>query len=225
VVLVLDEATGAPLAAMDGAALTELRTGAAAGVAARHLARADADTLAVLGSGVQACACARGVGAARAVREVRVWSPTPAHAQAAARELGARACATAAEALRGAAIVVCATPSPRPLFDARDLAEGALACAMGAFTPQMAEVPPGVLTKARICVDSREAARREAGDLLQAEQAGALPANGDYAELGEVIGGARPGRRSDAETWVFKSVGIAAQDLAAARAVWERISR
>lgn len=223
-VVLLDEATGVPLAVMDGAALTSLRTGAAAGVAARHLARADADVLAVLGAGVQARACARGIAETRKLREVRVWSRTPEHAQAAARDLGATASASPAEALRGASIVVTATPSPSPLFAARDLAEGALVCAMGAFTPQMCEVPSDALAKARIAVDRRDAARREGGDLLQAEAAGALPARGDYAELGEIIHGKRPGRRSDAETWVFKSVGIAAQDLFAARAVLDRLS-
>ncbi|HEV8360653.1 MAG TPA: ornithine cyclodeaminase family protein [Candidatus Thermoplasmatota archaeon] len=223
-VLVLDEATGAPLAALDGAALTALRTGAAAGVAARHLARADAGVLAVLGAGTQAGSCARAIALVRNLREARVWSRTPERAQALARELGARACASAGEAMRGADIVVTATPAKGPLFDARDLAEGALVCAMGSFTPAMAEVPPAALAKARICVDQREAARREAGDLLQAERAGALPPNVQHAELGEIIAGTRPGRRSG-ETWVFKSVGIAAQDLFAARAALGRPPR
>jgi ornithine cyclodeaminase/alanine dehydrogenase-like protein (mu-crystallin family) len=204
--------TGEPLVAMDGRLITEMRTAAVSAVATRWLARADARVLAILGSGVQARSHAEALSLVREFREVRVWSRTAEHARRFAEELGLTMMPTAEAAVRGADVVVSATATHEPLVPGAWLAEQALVCAVGAVGPHKRELDDAALA-ADIVVESREAAMKESGDLIGA---GAVVT----AELGEVLAGASlPGRGR----WtIFKSLGVAATDLAAARVVWEK---
>jgi ornithine cyclodeaminase len=219
VVLVLDAHTGAPRALLDGATLTELRTGAGGGLAAELLARKDARVVGLFGASVQARAQLAAVLAVRAITEVRVLSRSESSALRFAAEIGAWPDAprvivarSPREVVAGADIVITATSSGVPVFDGRDLAPGAHITAVGAHAPTMRELDEVAVRRAnKIVVDAREAAGAEAGDLL-------LASASIYAELGEIVNGHKPGREAADEITLFKSVGIAAQDAAAAGA-------
>lgn len=220
-VLLGDAATGAPLALLEGAALTALRTGAAGGVAARTLAGPGASVLALFGTGVQARAQLVAALAVRALREIRVVSRDPRHAEAFAawaRPLvpgGRVRAAAAAEAIEGAAIVVAATSSAVPVFDGQGLAPGAHVTGVGSHRPDMCELDEATLRGARIAVDQRAGALQEAGELQ-----GLGPE--DVVEIGEVLAGTVSGRTSPGERTVFKSVGNGIQDLVVASLAYER---
>ncbi len=216
--LVLDPGTGQPLALLDGAELTAIRTGAAGALAASVLARPDAEVAGVFGAGVQARAQIRGLLAVRPIRRLILKSRSQASAARLAEEIASWPSppqvilgSDAASAVRGADIIVTATTSPLPLFDGQDLRPGAHVNAVGAFTPETRELDDTVIQRARVFVDSRQACLAEAGDIV-------IPRAPIEAELGEVLNGARPGRLNDEEITVFKSVGIAVQDAAAAAA-------
>lgn len=218
-VLVLASDTGAPRALLDGATLTELRTGAGGGLAAEVLARTGARVVGLFGASVQARAQLAAVLAVRAIAEVRVLSRSESSAQAFLAEVSRWPNAprlTVARSPRavveGADIVITATSSGTPVFDGRDLTPGTHVTAVGAHTASTRELDEVAARRAgKVVVDSREAAGAEAGDLLLA----GVPI---YAELGEVVSGRKPGRESAEEITLFKSVGIAAQDAAAAGA-------
>lgn len=214
-------ATGEPLALLDGTVITELRTAAVSAVAANRLARADTRVLAVLGSGVQARAHIEALRTVRRFDEVRVWSRTAAHAEALARAVGtggravsvstsapcrAVSVSSAEDAVRGADVVVTVTGAGEPVLRGAWLADGACVLAVGAVGAGRREVDGAVMAGA-VIVDSREAARVEAGDII-------LAGVGIDAELGEVLAGtvAVPARRHT----VFKSLGLAVEDIAAA---------
>lgn len=218
-VLVLDAETGVPQAIMEGDSLTALRTGAAGGLAADLLARKDASTAALFGAGVQGRAQLAAVCAVRSIREVMVFDPVPAAAEGLVDEIEtwrdgprARVATTAAEAVRRADIVLTATTATAPVFNGDDLPSGAHITGVGSFTPEMQEIDASVVGRAYVVVDSREAAMAEAGDLIKARAA-------IDAELGEIVNNDKPGRRDDRQITLFKSVGLAAQDAAAAAAV------
>jgi ornithine cyclodeaminase len=222
-VVLLDAATGRPIAVMDGTYLTALRTGAASGAATRVLARTDACVLAIFGAGAQAVTQVQAVCAVRAITRVWVVNRTQAHAEALIETLRSqgidadlRVAASAGAALADADVVCCATTAPTPLFDDADLRPGTHINGVGSFTPHMAEVPAATIARARVVVDQRTAAWAEAGDLIQARAAGALDEQ-RVVELGQVIAALVPGRTSDAEITFFKSVGNAVQDLAVAQ--------
>ncbi|HAX82611.1 MAG TPA: ornithine cyclodeaminase, partial [Actinobacteria bacterium] len=181
------------------------------GLATRLLARPDAATLAMLGAGAMAFDQVNAVMEVRPIREVLVWSRRPDHAAALASRVGGRAVADADEAVAVADVVTTATPARRPLFAAESLRPGTHINAVGAFTPEMVEIPAGAVRAARVFVDDLAAAAAEAGDLLQA---GCLP-DGTIADL---LGGRVAGRTTATEITLFKSVGIASQDVAAAAA-------
>jgi ornithine cyclodeaminase/alanine dehydrogenase-like protein (mu-crystallin family) len=204
--------TGEPLVAMDGRLITEMRTAAVSAVATRRLAREDARVLAILGSGVQARSHLEALRRVRSFEEIRVWSRTPGNAQRLADDFGLTALPTAEAAVRGADVVASVTATHDPLVRGAWLAPGSLVCAVGAVGPQKRELDDAALD-ADIIVESREAAVRESGDLIGS---GATAT----AELGEVLAGATlPGRGR----WtIFKSLGVAAEDLAAAGIVWAR---
>ncbi len=227
-VLLVDPATGAPTALMDGASLTALRTGAAGGLAAELLAREDARVVALFGAGVQARSQLEAVRCVRAIDEVRIVSRTRASARALAAEVrGCRAYAVddAAEALSGADIVITATSSATPVFPGGRVAPGTHVTGVGSYTPRMQEVDADLVSRAVVVVDQREAALREAGDLIHAVESGRWKAEEIHAELGEIVAGSKPGRVSPEEITFFKSVGNAAQDMALARRVVDAAAR
>jgi alanine dehydrogenase len=202
--------TGEPLVTMDGRLITEMRTAAVSAVATQHLARTDASTLAILGSGVQAGSHLEALRLVREFREVRVWSPR--HAAGFADRFRIRAAETAEQAVRGADVVVVATSSRTPVLRGEWLSPGSHVNAVGACRPDWRELDDTVVRRARLYVESREAATREAGDVIAAGEV--------FAEIGEVVAGTRPGRRTAEEVTLFKSVGVAVEDVAAADMVY-----
>lgn len=203
--------TGEPLVTMDGTLITEMRTAAASAVATDCLARADSSVLAILGSGVQARSHLQALRLVRSLRDVRVWSPRGA--QAFARDHNVRAVGTAEEAVRGADIVVTATSSTTPVLMGEWLSPGTHINAVGATRPDWRELDDATMQRARLYVDSRDAGQSESGDV----QAGTI-----VAELGEVILDGTRGRQSPEEITLFKSVGIAAEDVVTAQLVYDR---
>lgn len=219
-----DADTGRPLALLDGAAVTAMRTGAASGVGTRLLARPDASTLAVIGAGGQAEWQIRAVLAARPIDRVLVYARdrdrTAAFAarMAAAVEASVEAAATAEAAVRAADVVCCATTSSEPVFDVAWLRPGTHVNGIGAYRLDMVELPPQLFAAAAVvAVDSREAALAEAGDVVAAIEAGIIGA-GDLVEIG-TIGREWAANRDPEAITAFKSVGLAIQDVAAAELV------
>ncbi len=226
VVLLADAVNGRLLALVDGSAITALRTGAASGVATRLLASPSADTAAVFGAGVQACTQLEAVYTVRQIKQVRVFDCCRPAAEAFAQDMSSRlgipvlATSSSAEALAGVQIVCTATTSSTPVFEDRDLADGVHINAVGSWRPRTAEIPPDTVCRARVFVDHRDAALEEAGDLLMPLQEDRITAEHIQAELGDLIAGRVAGRQASDEITLFKSVGLAVQDLfAAARAV------
>ena len=223
-VLALDTATGKPLALLEGASLTAIRTGAVSGAATDLLARPDARSVAIIGSGVQARTQLEAVCTVRDIREVRVFSLLPDQARQFAREMAGRGpippLITVAEdansAVREADIVCTATTSLTPVFDGDQLKPGAHVNGVGSFTPEMQENDLQTINRSLVIVDSRSAALEEAGDLIIPLQNGDITLKHIAAELGEVVSGIHPGRTSPLQITFFKSVGVAVQDAAAA---------
>lgn len=222
-IILLDHATGALLALLDGRYITEARTAAVSAVSVQMLASADATTLAILGSGVQAHSHLEAIRHVRTLSEVRVWSPTAEHRERFARDASAstglpvRACATTADAVRGAHIIVLATASKTPILDDADVADGAHICAVGACRPDQREMPTALVTRARFVVDSRAAALKEAGEVLIPINEGAITASHIAGELGDVINGSVQGRSDRRQVTIFKSLGMAVEDVVAAQ--------
>lgn len=210
---------GSPLGLVDGPILTALRTAAGAGLATDLLAPRDDVVLAMLGAGAMAADQIAAVRAVRNVVDIRIWSRTSARARSLAEALDAppglaRPVPTPAEALDGATVVTTATPATAPLFSDDAAASVRHVNAVGAFTPSMAEIPPALVQRSFVVVDDRAAAAAEAGDLLQA---GVDP----DATIGELLAGAA----ADRTPTLFKSVGIASQDVAAAAAALHEADR
>ena len=205
IVAVFDE-IGEPVGIVDGPTLTAIRTGAVCGLATDLLAPADASTMALLGAGAMAPDQVEAVRAVRPIDRVTVWSRSPRRARDLADIVGGQVATTVPDGIEGAAIVSCATPATSPLFEDQDLERTVHVNAVGAFTPEMAELPQALLDRAFVVVDDIEAAAEEAGDLIQAGRSPDV----DLATLLEH--GHRPH-----DVTVFKSVGIASQDIAAAR--------
>jgi len=204
--------TGEPLVTMDGRFITEVRTAAVSAVATSYLARRDARVLAILGAGVQARSHLEALRLVRTFREVRVWSPR--RAEAFARAFGLRAALSAEEAVRGADVVVTATTSQTPVLCGAWLSPGAHVNAIGAPRPDWRELDDEVLRRARLYVDSREAAVAESGDVI------AAGAESIVDEIGAVINGTAPGRESADDVTVFKSLGLAVEDVVTAELVY-----
>ncbi len=221
-VLVADAANGQPLAIMDGATITALRTGAASGLATDLLARPDADVAAVFGSGVQARTQLEAACAVRPIRQAWVYDQDPSSAEAFAADMSARLglpvarAETPAQALRDALVICTATTAHTPVFHDGDLRPGAHINGVGSWKPEVAEIPADTVRRARIVVDHRESAHEEAGDLLMPLAQGLIRPEQLQAELGDVLAGRVPGRQNAAEITLFKSVGVAVQDLFAA---------
>lgn len=225
-IFLLDPDTGALDALLDGRYITEARTAAVSAVSARHLARRDARTVAIIGSGVQARSHAEALAHVLDVGELRIWGRSAAHRDEAARDIeaatGARVtpCAAARDAVEGADVVVLVTGSPTPVIEDAWIADGTHVIGVGACRPTEREMPAALIARARLVVDSREAAVKESGDILLARRDGhAIEIS---AELGEICAGAAPGRAGAAGVTIFKSLGLAVEDVASARIVAER---
>jgi len=207
--------TGEPLAAIDGRLITELRTAAVSALATKTLAPASTSVLAVLGSGVQARAHICALRLIRQFEDIRIWSRTPAHAERLAEEVGGKAVALEA-AVRDADVVITVTNSPEPIVRGEWLKAGAYVNAVGAVGPTRRELDAEVMRSGPVIVESREAALRESGEIVISQ----VPV---YAELGEILAGkkAAPTGRNI----IFKSTGIAVEDLAAAKLVYDAFTR
>lgn len=212
VILLFRAETGEPMAMIDGRLITEMRTAAVSAVATDLLARRDSQVLAIIGSGVQARSHLEALRLVREFSEVRVWSPKNAKAFAEAHAV--KAVESAEEAVRGADVIVVATASATPVLMGEWLSPGTHINAVGATLKNWRELDDETLTKSQLFVESREAAMRESGDVIAAGKI--------FAEIGEVITGSKSGRQSDDEITLFKSVGVAVEDIAAADLVYQR---
>ena len=221
-VLLSDGDSGQPVAFLNASAITEIRTAAVSAVATRVLARADSRELAILGAGVQARSHLEAMRAVREFEHVRIYSPTAEHARALAADGGAEAVASAEDAVRQADVVVTATSSLEPVLAKEWLKPGAHVNAIGGRPPVMRELDTATIAESAFFVDRRESAVSEAGDYLAAIEEGAIDEDHIRAELGEVLIGAKPGRSSPDELTVFRSLGLAIEDLAAADHVVRR---
>ena len=227
VILLFEMGSGALRAVVSANHLTGLRTGAASGVAAKFLAREDADSLGILGSGVQAWYQAEALCAVRKVRTVKLFSRDAPKAEAFVerlrRELGLKAglVNSAEKAVRGSLLVVTAMTSSSPVVQGAWLENGAHVSAIGANTRSKQELDAACFQRARVFADSREQVLEEGGDLRAAVESGDVTQGIVCAELGELVAGLRPGRSGAEEITIFKSVGIALQDVAVAAALFE----
>jgi alanine dehydrogenase len=227
-IVLLDHTTGALAALLDGRYITEARTAAVSAVSLKQLARPDARVLAILGSGVQAHSHLEAIRHVRDLRDVRVWSPNADHRAAFARHavqadgLPVRAAASPAEAVRGADLIVLATSSRTPVVDSADVAPGAHIMAVGACRPDQREMPTALIARARVYVDSLQGAMKESGDILLPIAENAITDRHVVGELGALFDGSIDGRRSADDVTIFKSLGMAVEDVVAARLAVER---
>jgi alanine dehydrogenase len=229
--LLHDPDTGEPLAFMEAGYITGLRTGATSAAAAKRLARPGSRVAACFGAGVQAAFQLRCLAAVLPLERVLVVSRSAETAEAFAKRVGRQLGAdvvparSASAALGEADVVITATTSPTPVFAGRDLRPGTHVDAVGAFQPTTRELDAETVARARVFVDTFEAAWREAGDLLLAIRDGAITRAHVAGELADLVTGRHPGRQSDAEITCFKSVGFAAEDAVTARLAYDRARR
>lgn len=230
-IVALNEAeTGRPLAIIEGGFLTAMRTGAGSGVATQLLARKDASKLAVIGCGGQAATQIEAVVTVRTIREIRLFDANQANAQALADKIQASYPAIAVsvakdarDAVVGSDILVTVTTSRQPVFSAEWITPGMHINAIGAFKPTMQELPEELLHKAdKIVVDTWEGVIEEAGDFIIPLQAGTFKEDGIYGEIGLVASGDKQGRVSDQEITLYKSVGVAALDIAVGALAYQK---
>ncbi len=214
VIVMLDPVTGTPDAFLDGRYITEARTAAVSAVSARQLAREDAQILGILGSGVQARSHFEALKPVRDFREVRAWSPNAGRLRQFANDTGASAMESAEAVVRGADVVVTVTASATPVVKSEWVSDGAHVIAVGSCVPSKRELDPVLVKRSRLIVDSREAALKEAGDVVMGMNEGLWTASHIAAELGEL-----PVRLNDREITIFKSLGLAVEDLFAAHLV------
>jgi len=229
-IVLLDPETGELQAILDGRYITEARTAAVSAVSARHLARPDARVLAIVGSGVQARSHIEALIRVRRFDEIRVWGRDPGRLFSLVEEMLPRVgtrlvpVESVRDAVRDAAIVALVTAAREPVVERGWIAPGAHICAVGACRPDQREMDTALVRDARLFVDSRSGALAEAGDIVMPIREGAFTASHIAGELGEVIGGQVKGRQSADEITIFKSLGMAVEDVAAARLAWERAS-
>jgi alanine dehydrogenase len=227
-IALFDATTGDLLALLDGRYITEARTAAVSAAATRRLAREDASVLALIGSGVQAHSHLEAISAVRNIAAVRVWSPTASHRERFVTEheqrTGARITAmnTAGDAVTGADIIVIATMSRTPVVNSEWVKPGAHICAVGACRPDWREMDGELVARGRLFVDARVSALAEAGDIVIPLREGRIDPDHIAGEVGEVLAGRAEGRRSDQDVTIFKSVGMAVEDVAAAALAYRR---
>jgi ornithine cyclodeaminase len=223
-VLAIDDTTGRPLALMEGASLTAIRTGAASGAATDVLARQDAVRVAIFGSGVQARTQLEAVCSVRPIEHAFIYSLDTQSAQVLIRDMAGTGAIPAKlelaqdphQAACEADIICTATTSLDPVLSYKDLQPGVHINAIGSFTPAMQEIDSETIRQALLVVDSREAVLAESGDLIIPMREGVITESSIHAELGEILAGKKPGRESATQITLFKSVGVAVQDAIAA---------
>ena len=229
-IMLLDPDTGALVAMMDGRYITEARTAAVSAVSTRFLGRAGASTLAIIGSGVQARSHLEAYQHVRQLKQVRIWSPSAPSRQRFVDDMSAEypmpiiAADSAEAAIRGADLIVLVTSSPTPVIEDQWVSEGAHVVCVGACRPTQQEMPPMLVKRSRLYVDSRDAAVLEAGDIVRNIADGLFDASHIRGEIGEVVLGRVGGRASDSDITVFKSLGMAVEDVVAADLVFRRAS-
>lgn len=226
--LLLDGMTGEPRALIDGQRLTQWRTAAASALAASYLARGDASRLLIVGAGALSRFLAKAHSAVRPIKSIRIWNRTPANAEKAAADLRAEGLAADAAAdldaeIGMADIISCATISTEPLLKGAWLGPGTHVDLVGGFTPQMREADDDAVRKARVFVDTRSGATKEAGDIVQPLASGVLKPDEIAGDLYDLTRGKAGGRADADEITLFKSVGAAIEDLTAGIAVYERL--
>ena len=220
--------TGALRAIIAGNRLTGIRTGAATGVAAKFLSRPDSRVLGIIGSGVQARYQVAALKEVRPLTEVRIFDTVSAKAETFAREIeldfevAARAVASAEEAVRGCDLVVTVTASKTPVLDGRWLSDGTHLSGVGSNAPNKRELDGTSFQRSKIVVDFKDQALQEAGDLQEALRTGTIHTDAIYAELGEVITGTKSGRQNERDITLFKSVGMAIEDVATAAFAYQQ---
>ena len=230
VVIVLDARSGAPIALLEGASLTAIRTGAASGAATDLLARKDSRVAAVFGSGAQARTQLEAVCTVRQIEAAWVYGMDSPGVEAFVREMAGRGpiprdlriASSPEEAIAEADVICTATTSSTPVFPGRQVRPGTHVNAVGSYAPEMQEIDSDLVARSLVVVDSRQAALVESGDLLIPLRQGSLRPEAIHAELGEIVKGARAGRTSDEQITLFKSVGVAIQDVVAAGAALKR---
>lgn len=227
-VMLFEAKHGRLLALMDATAITAIRTAAVSGVATETLANPEAGDLAILGSGTQAHTHLQAMAQARTLRRVRVWSRSTANARVfAAREastvsVSIEVCDTARAAVTGADLICTTTSSPEPILLGEWLMPGTHINAVGSSVARARELDAAAMARGRLYVDRRESTLNESGDFLMARREGALTDASILGELGEVLEGSRPGRASATDITIFKSLGIAVEDLASAEFLYRR---
>lgn len=227
-VMLFEAEHGRPLAMIDASEITAIRTAATTGVATKLLAREDAGDLAILGSGVQARTHLEAMLLVRTIRRVRVWSRTREHAEEfAERELEhhgvmVEPTETVQDAVKGADLICTTTAAPQPILFGKSISHGAHINAVGSSIPFTRELDTAAVVKSRLFVDRRESTLNEAGDFLFPKKEGAIADNHILGEIGEILLGRVEGRRSADDITLFKSLGLAVEDLAAARHVYQR---
>jgi ornithine cyclodeaminase len=227
-VMLFEREHGRLLCLLDATSLTAIRTAAASGVATKCLAREDAGDLAILGCGVQALTHLQAMAAARTIRRVRCAGRDRAQAQAFVDRAAAsfsgplEACATAEEAVTGADLICTVTSASEPVLSGSWLSPGCHINAVGACRPKSRELDGTAVSRSSVFVDRRESADHEAGDLLLARAEGSISEDFPIVELGDVLAGTAAGRQDQREITLFKSLGIAVEDLASAAFVYER---
>jgi len=226
VVVLFDTVDGQLLAIMDARYITEVRTAAVSAVSLRRMARPDASRLGVIGTGVQARSHTEVFAAVRPLTSVRTWGPDAQQVAALASDMtgtlgiGVEACASAEQAVRGADIVVLATSSDNPVIRRDWVSPGAHVVSVGACRPHQREMDPALLAAARLVVDSREAALLESGDIVQSIAEGHFGADHIVGELGQVAAGRVAGRLFADQITLFKSLGMAVEDVVAGSLAW-----
>lgn len=227
-IVLLDSTTGEMRGLLDGRYITEARTAAVSAVSAKILARPEASTLAIIGTGVQARSHLEALRLVKKLSEVRVWSPTAAHRVRFAREaekklsMLVRTAESAEEALDGADLIALVSSSREPVARSAWVQDGAHVCAVGACRPDQREMDSELVARGRLFVDSRTAALAEAGDIVLPIREGRFTADHIAGELGEVVTGQVTGRTSASEVTIFKSLGMAVEDVTAAHLAFEK---
>jgi alanine dehydrogenase len=229
-ILLLDPETGSLIALMDGRYITEARTAAVSAVSARFLAKAEASTLALIGSGVQARSHLEALQHVRQLKEVRVWSPRPQSREQFIADMSPQFnipmhdAASAEAAVDGADLIVLATASKTPVVESEWVASGAHVMCVGACRPDQREMAPALVKRGRLYVDSRAAALVESGDVVININDGLFDKTHLRGEIGELVLGRVPGRAADGDVTIFKSLGMAVEDVVAADLVFRRAS-